>query len=44
MKVTYGPALNIAYIRFHKKKAPVDTIRVSDELNVDMAPFTELSC
>ncbi|MEI7851727.1 MAG: DUF2283 domain-containing protein [Kiritimatiellales bacterium] len=22
----------------HEKKAPVDTIRVSDELNVDMAP------
>lgn len=38
MKVTYDPALNIAYIRFHEKKAQVDTIRVSDELNVDMAP------
>ena len=37
MKVTYDPALNIAYIRFHEKKAQVDTIRVSDELNVDMA-------
>ncbi len=38
MKVTYDPAHNIAYIRLHEKKAPVDTIRVSDELNVDMAP------
>jgi uncharacterized protein YuzE len=38
MKVTYDSAHNIAYIRLHEKKAPVDTIRVSDELNVDMAP------
>ena len=29
---------NIAYLRLHEKKGQVDTIRVSDELNVDMAP------
>ena len=38
MKLTYDPRYNIAYIRLHKKKAKVETIRVSDELNVDIAP------
>ena len=38
MKLTYDPKQNIAYLRFHEKKAQVDTIRVSDELNVDIAP------
>jgi uncharacterized protein YuzE len=38
MKLTYDPAHNIAYLRLHEKKGTVDTIRVSDELNVDMAP------
>jgi len=38
MKLTYDSKHNIAYFRLHVKKAPVDTIRVSDELNVDIAP------
>lgn len=38
MKITYDPTHNIAYIRLHGKKAPVETIHVSDEINVDMAP------
>lgn len=38
MKITYDPRYNIAYIRFHEKTADVETIRVSDELNVDLAP------
>ncbi len=38
MKVTYDPQHNIAYLRLHEKTAQVDTIRVSDELNVDIAP------
>ena len=38
MKLTYDPAHNIAYLRLHEKKAQVDTIRVSDEMNVDIAP------
>ncbi|HUT84962.1 MAG TPA: DUF2283 domain-containing protein [Thermodesulfobacteriota bacterium] len=38
MKITYDPRYNIAYIRFHEKTAEVETIRVSDELNVDLAP------
>ena len=38
MKFSYDPRYNIAYIRFHKKIAQVETIKVSDELNVDLAP------
>jgi uncharacterized protein YuzE len=38
MKLTYDPKHNIAYLRFHEKKASVDTVKVSDELNVDLAP------
>ena len=38
MKLTYDPRYNIAYIRFQEKTAQVETIRVSDELNVDIAP------
>ena len=32
------PKHNIAYLRLHEKKGQVDTIRVSDEMNVDIAP------
>lgn len=38
MKLTYDPRYNIAYIRLQEKKAEVETIRISDELNVDVAP------
>ncbi len=38
MKLTYDPKCNIAYIRLHEKTSQVATIRVSDELNVDMTP------
>lgn len=38
MKLTYDPKHNIAYIRLHKKKEAVETIRLSDEMNVDIAP------
>lgn len=38
MRFTYDPRYNIAYIRFHEKCTEVETIRISDELNVDMAP------
>ena len=37
MRFTYDPRYNIAYIRFHKKITDVETIRISDELVVDMA-------
>jgi uncharacterized protein YuzE len=38
MKLTYDPRYNIAYLRFHEKTAQVETIHLSDELNVDIAP------
>ncbi len=38
MRITYDPGRNIAYIRLQEKKAEVETIRISDELNVDLAP------
>lgn len=38
MKLTYDPRYNIAYLRLHEKKQEVETIRVSSELNVDIAP------
>jgi uncharacterized protein YuzE len=38
MILSYDPRHNIAYLRLHEKTAEVETIRVSDELNVDIAP------
>jgi len=34
----YDPRYNIAYLRFQEKRVEVETIRLSDELLVDMAP------
>ena len=38
MKLTYDPRHNIAYLRLHEKSGQVETIRVSDEINVDIGP------
>jgi len=38
MKLTYDRHHNIAYLRLRPKGTEVETIRVSDELNVDIAP------
>jgi uncharacterized protein YuzE len=38
MKLTYDPKYNVAYIHLKDKTDQVETIRVSDELNVDLAP------
>lgn len=38
MKLTYDPRYNIAYIRLHEKPMEVETIKVSDEINIDIAP------
>ncbi len=37
MKLIYDPRHNIAYLRLHEKTAHVQTLHLSDELNVDMA-------
>ena len=38
MKLTYDPRHNVAYIRLREKCGQVETICVSDELNIDLAP------
>ena len=38
MRFTYDPRYNIACIRFQEKRSDVEAIRISNELNVDMAP------
>jgi len=38
MKLTYDRRRNVAYLRLHEKTAEVETIRISDELNIDLAP------
>ena len=38
MKLTYDPRRNVAYLRLQEKGADVETLRVSEELNVDVAP------
>ena len=38
VKLSYDPRYNIAYLRFHKKTAEVETLHLSEELNVDIAP------
>ncbi len=37
MKLTYDSRHNIAYLRFHEKLEQVETIHLSDEVNVDVA-------
>ncbi|TAN48911.1 MAG: DUF2283 domain-containing protein [Methylococcaceae bacterium] len=38
MKLSYDPKYNVAYLRFHEKRGPVTTIKISDEMNIDVAP------
>jgi uncharacterized protein YuzE len=37
MKFTYDPRYNIAYLRFLEKSGDVETIKLSDEMIVDIA-------
>lgn len=37
MQLTYDPKNNIAYIRLREKTAEVETIRIREELNIDLA-------
>lgn len=37
MRLTYDPKYNVAYIRLHEKTAQVTTIKISDEMNIDIA-------
>jgi uncharacterized protein YuzE len=38
MKLTYDPRRNIAYIAFREKSAEVESVRVTEDLIVDVAP------
>jgi uncharacterized protein YuzE len=38
MKLVYDPRHNIAYLRLQEKTAQVQTLHLSDEINVDIAP------
>jgi len=37
MKLVYDPRHNIAYLRLREKTAQVETLHLSDEINVDIA-------
>lgn len=38
MKLTYDPRYNIAYIRLRDTTEQVETIEISPEMNIDIAP------
>ena len=38
MQLTYDPRHNIAYLRLQEKIDQVETIRVCEELHIDLAP------
>ena len=38
MKITYDPRHNVGYVSFYEKRGEVETIRISDELHIDLAP------
>jgi uncharacterized protein YuzE len=38
MKLTYDREHNIAYLRLRPEGTEIETIQVSDELNIDIAP------
>jgi len=38
MKLTYDPQHNVAYLRLHEHPVHVETLHLSDELNIDFAP------
>jgi uncharacterized protein YuzE len=42
MQITYDPRYNVGYLSFQEKKGEVETIRVSDELNIDLSPDGKL--
>ena len=38
MRLTYDPRYNIAYLRLEDRTAQVETLHISDQLNVDLTP------
>jgi uncharacterized protein YuzE len=37
MKLSYDAKANIAYVRFHESRGTVTTLKISDEVNIDLA-------
>ena len=38
MNLSYDPRYNVAYLRLQEKTAQTESVHVSEELNVDLAP------
>lgn len=38
MKIIYDPKYNIAYIQLREKINDVETLKISDEVNIDLTP------
>ena len=38
MQLSYDPTHNVAYLRLHERTSQVETIRISDSVNIDLAP------
>jgi uncharacterized protein YuzE len=38
LKLDYDPKYNVAYIQFHEKQGQGTTIKISDDMNIDIAP------
>ncbi len=38
MQLTYDPRYNIAYLRLREKTGQVETLHISDAMNIDIAP------
>jgi uncharacterized protein YuzE len=38
MKLSYDPKYNVAYIRLQEKTGQVTTLKISDDMNIDIAP------
>jgi len=38
MKLSYDPKYNIAYIRFRAKSSETESVKISEEIIIDMAP------
>jgi uncharacterized protein YuzE len=43
MKLRYDPKYNIAYIALREKTEAVETLHISDELNIDMSSDGKIS-
>ncbi len=38
MKIDYDPRYNVAYLRFREKREDVETVKLSEQVLIDLAP------